>query len=85
MPKQAKRTSAAMREVQADGGDEYQAGYGDEGQHTAAEHDVERALYGPVAQARAVPVLHGLHGLVAHTHLAAIHGLGYKRRPNWSI
>ena len=71
--------------LHADGRGEHQAGYGDDGQHAAAEHDVERALHGPVAQACAVPVLHGLHGLVAHAHFAAIHGLGYKRGPNWSI
>lgn len=68
--------------LQADGRGEHQAGYGDDGQHAAAEHDVERALYGPVAQARAVPVLHGLHGLVAHAHVAAVHGLGNKRGPH---
>ena len=68
--------------LQADGRGEHQARQGDGGQHAAAEHDVEDALYGPVAQARAVPVLHGLHGLVAHAHLAAIHGLGNKLGPH---
>ncbi len=64
--------------LQADGRGEHKARNSDDGQHEAAEHDVKRALHGTVAQARAVPVLHGLHGLVAHAHLAAIHGLGYK-------
>lgn len=67
--------------LQADGRGEHQARYRDYGQHEAAEHDVERALYGPVAQARAVPVLDGLHGLVAHARIAAAHGLGNKRGP----
>ena len=43
--------------LQADGGGEHQARYGDEGQHAAAEHDVEGALDGAVGQARVVPVL----------------------------
>ena len=68
--------------LQADGGGQYQARDGDDGQHEAAERDVEDALYGSVAQARAVPVLHGLHGLVAHAHFAAAHGLGNKRGPH---
>ena len=68
--------------LQADGGGQNQARDGDDGQHAAAEHDVERALDGSVAQARAVPVLHGLHGLVAHAHFAAAHGLGNKRGPH---
>ena len=71
--------------LQADSRRQHQARHSDDGQYEAAEHDVERALYGTIAQARAVPVLHGLHGLVAHAHLAAIHSLGYKRGPNWSI
>ena len=71
--------------LQTDGRGEHQARHGNGGQHAAAEHDVEGALYDPVAQSRAVPVLHGLHGLVAHAHLAATHSLGYKRRPNWSV
>ena len=68
--------------LQADGRGEHQARYRDYGQHEAAEHDVERALYGTVAQARAVPVLHGLYGLVAHARIAAAHGLGNKRGPH---
>ena len=35
--------------LQADSCGEHKAGYGDDGQHAAAEHDVERALNGPVA------------------------------------
>lgn len=65
--------------LQADGRGENQARHGDDGQHAAAEQDVEGALYGPVAQARAVPVLHGLHGLVVHARVAAAHCLGNKR------
>ena len=34
--------------LQADGGGEHKAGYGDDGQHAAAEHDVECALHGPI-------------------------------------
>ena len=68
--------------LQADCRGEHQARHGDDGQNAAAEHDVERALYGTVAQARAVPVLHGLHGLVAHGHVAAVHCLGNKRGPH---
>ena len=67
--------------LQADGGSEHKAGYGDDGQHAAAEHDVEGALDGAVGQARAVPVLHGLHGLVAHARVAAAHGLGNQQGP----
>lgn len=67
--------------LQADRGGEHKARNSDDGQHEAAEDDVERALYGTVAQARAVPVLHGLHGHVANAHLAAAHGLGNKRGP----
>ncbi len=40
--------------LQADGRGEHQTGYGDDGQHTAAEHDVEGALDGAVGQACAV-------------------------------
>lgn len=68
--------------LHADGGGQHQAGYRDDGQHAAAEQDVERALDGAVCQARAVPVLHGLHDLVAHAHLAAVHGLGNERGPH---
>ena len=68
--------------LKADGGGQHQARDGDDGEHAAAEHDVERALYGAIAQARAVPVLHALHGLVAHAHVAAAHGLGNKRGPH---
>lgn len=67
--------------LQADGRGEYQARNGDDRQHAAAEHDVEGALDGTVGQARAIPVLHGLHGLVAHAHIPAVHGLGNKRGP----
>lgn len=67
--------------LQADGRGEHQARHGDDGQHAAAEHDIEGALDGAVGQACAVPVLHGLDGLVAHAHVAAIHGLGNKRGP----
>ena len=68
--------------LQADGRGQHKAGYCDDGQHAAAEHDVEGALGGAVGQARAVPVLHGLHGLVAHAHFTVIHGLGNKRGPH---
>lgn len=68
--------------LQADCRGEHQAGYGDDRQHAAAEHDVEGALDGAVSQARAVPVLHGLHGLVAHARVHAAHGLGNKRGPH---
>lgn len=67
--------------LQADGRGQHQAGHGNDGQHASAEHDVERALDGAVAQARAVPVLHGLHGLVAHAHVAAVHGLATSAAP----
>ena len=43
--------------LQADGRRQHQARHGDDGQNAAAEHDVERALYGAVAQLRSVPVL----------------------------
>lgn len=71
--------------LQADGGGEHQARYGDDGQHTAAEHDVERALNRTVGQARAVPVHDGLHGLVAAGALAPVHGLSNQRRPHGCI
>lgn len=67
--------------LQADGRGEYKAGYGDDGQNAAAERDVERALDGPVGQARAVPVHDGLHGLVAAGALAPVHGLSNQHRP----
>ena len=67
--------------LQADGRGQHKARYGDDGQHAAAEHDIERALYGAVGQARAVPVLHSLHGLVAHAQVAVAHCLGNKRSP----
>ena len=67
--------------LQADGSGQHQARDGDDGQHAAAEDDVERALHGAIAQARAVPVLDGLHGLVAHARVAAAHCLGNKRGP----
>lgn len=68
--------------LQADGRGKHQARYRDDGQHAAAEHDVEGALDGAVCKARAVPVLDGLHGLVAHARVAAVHGLGNKRCPH---
>lgn len=68
--------------LQADGRGEHQAGYGDAYQHAAAEHDVERALGGAVGQARSVPVLEDLQGLVAHAHVGAVHGLGNERGPH---
>ena len=68
--------------LQADCRGEHKARNGNDGQHAAAEHDVERALYGAVGQARAVPVLHGLHDLIAHARVAAVHGLGNKRGPH---
>lgn len=43
--------------LQADRRGQHQTRHGDDGQHAAAEHDVEHALYGTVGQARAVPVL----------------------------
>ena len=61
--------------LQADGRGQYQARDGDDGQHAAAEHDIERALYGSVAQARAVPVLYGLHGFVTADNITPVHGL----------
>ena len=36
--------------LQADGGGQRQARYGNDGQRAAAEHDVERALYGAVGR-----------------------------------
>ena len=68
--------------LQADGRGEHQARHGDDGQHAAAEHDVERALDGAVAEARAVPIFNGLHGLVAHARVAAAHCLGNERGPH---
>lgn len=68
--------------LQANGGGQHQAGYRDDGQHAAAEQDVEGALGGAVAQSRVVPVLDGLHGLVAHARIAAVHGLGNERGPH---
>lgn len=67
--------------LQADGRGQHQARYGDYGQHAAAEHDVEGALGGAVGKARVIPVLHGLHGLVAHGRAVAAHCLGNKRGP----
>lgn len=68
--------------LQADGRGQHQARYRDDGQHAAAEHDVEGALDSAVAQARAIPVFYGLHGLVAHARVAAAHCLGNKRGPH---
>ena len=42
--------------LQADGCGEHQARQGDDGQHAAAEYDVEDALGGAVGQARAIPI-----------------------------
>ena len=67
--------------LQADGRGQHKARYRDDGQHAAAEHDVEGSLGGAVGQARAVPVLHGLHSLVAHARAVAAHCLGNKRGP----
>ena len=68
--------------LQANGRGQHQAGHGDDGQHAAAEHDVERALDGAVGQARAIPVFHDPHGLVAHARVAAAHCLGNERGPH---
>lgn len=67
--------------LQADGRGQHQAGYGDDGQRAAAEHDVERALDGAVGQARVVPVHDALHGLVSTGAFTLVHGLSNQRRP----
>lgn len=67
--------------LQADCRGEHKARHGNDGQHATTEYDVEGSLDGPVAQARAVPVLHGLHGLEAHARAVAAHCLGNKRGP----
>ena len=66
--------------LKADGRGEHQARYGDDGQDTAAEHDVEGSLHNPVDKARAVPVHDGLHGLVTADALAPVHGLSNQCR-----
>lgn len=71
--------------LQADGSGQNQAGYGDDGQHAAAEHNVEGAFHDAVGQARAIPVHDGLHGLVATGALTSIHGLSNQRRPRGRI
>ena len=71
--------------LQADGGGEHQARHGNSGEHATAEHDVERALDGAVAQARAIPVLDGLHGLVATSAVAPVHSLGNESGPHRRI
>ena len=67
--------------LQADGRGKHKAGYGDDGQHAAAEHDVERALDGAVGQARVVPVHDGLHSLISTGAFTLVHGLSNQRRP----
>ena len=71
--------------LQADGRGQHKARYGDDGQHAAAEHDVEGALDGTVAQARAIPVHDGLHDPVAASALTPVHGLSNQRRPRGRI
>ena len=71
--------------LQADERREHQAGDRDDDERGTAEHDVERALDGPVGQARAVPVHDGLHGLVTADALAPVHGLSNQRRPHGRI
>ena len=68
--------------LQADECREHKAGDRDDDEHDTAEHDVKRALDGPVGQARAVPVHDGLHGPVAAGALAPVHGLSNQRRPH---
>ena len=67
--------------LQSDGRGKHKAGYGYDGQHAAAEHDVKGALHCPICQVRAVPVHDGLHGLVTAGALAPVHGLGNQCRP----
>ena len=71
--------------LQTDGRGQNQARNGDDSQHAAAEHDVERALHSPIDKARAIPVHDGLHGLVATGALTPVHGLGNQRRPRGRI
>ena len=71
--------------LQTDSRGEHKAGYGDDGQHAAAEHDVERALHSTVGQARAVPVHDGVHGLVVAGAVEPVHGLSNQRRPRGRI
>lgn len=67
--------------LQADGGSQNQARNGDNSQHAATEHDVEGALEGAVGKAGVVPVLDGLHGLVSHARVTAVHCLSNKCGP----
>ena len=69
----------------ADGRGKHKAGYGYDGQHAAAEHDVKGALNGAVGQARTIPVHDGLHGLVTADALVSVHGLSNERRPHGRI
>ena len=71
--------------LEADGGGQHQSGDRDEDERGTAEHDVKRALHSPVGQSRAIPVHDGLHGLVAASALAPVHGLGNQRRPHRHI
>lgn len=71
--------------LQADGRGKHKAGYGDDGQHAAAEHDVERALDGAVGQARVVPVHDGLHSLISTGAFTLVHGLSNQRCPRGRI
>ena len=71
--------------LQTDERRQHQAGNRDYDEHSTAEHDVERALYGPVGQARAIPVHNGLHGLVAAGALTPVHGLSNQYRPRGHI
>ena len=71
--------------LEADKRRKNQAGDRDNDEYDSAEHDVERALYGPVGQARAIPVHNGLHGLVAAGALAPVHGLSNQHRPHRRI
>ncbi len=71
--------------LQADGGGKHQTRHGNDGQHAAAEHDVERALDGAVGQARVVPVHDGLHSLIAADALTLAHSLCNQRRPRGRI
>ena len=67
--------------LQANERRQHQAGNRDYDEHSTAEHDVERALDGPIDKARAVPVHDGLHSLVPAGALAPAHGLSNQRRP----
>ena len=71
--------------LQADSGGKNQTGDGNGSKCGTAEHDIERALNGPIGQARAIPVHDGLHGLVATGALTPVHGLSNQRRPHRRI